>query len=43
MWLLQCPCCDCFTLEERRVWEICPVCYWEDDGHDLSSSGGPSA
>lgn len=32
---VQCPCCDYFTLEERRTWDICPVCYWEDDGSDL--------
>jgi hypothetical protein len=42
MELLQCPCCDYFTLEERRAWEICPVCYWEDDGHDLGDPDEPS-
>jgi hypothetical protein len=35
MELLQCPCCDYFTLEQRADWDICPVCFWEDDGHDL--------
>jgi len=32
---LQCPCCDYFTLEERGGYEICPICFWEDDGIDL--------
>ena len=32
----QCPCCDYFTLESRGSYEVCPVCYWEDDGTDLS-------
>jgi Cysteine-rich CPCC len=42
MQLLQCPCCDYFTLEKRVDWEICPVCYWEDDGHDLDLLDSPS-
>lgn len=37
MELQQCPCCDYFTLEERRAWDICPVCYWEDGDTDLNS------
>lgn len=31
----QCPCCDYYSLERRGAHEICPVCYWEDDGHDM--------
>ena len=31
----QCPCCDYYSLDERGAYEICPVCYWEDDGQDL--------
>ncbi|MEM8710349.1 MAG: CPCC family cysteine-rich protein [Planctomycetota bacterium] len=31
----QCPCCDFYSLQERGSFEICPVCYWEDDGQDL--------
>jgi hypothetical protein len=28
----QCPCCKYFTLAELPGhYEICPVCYWEDD------------
>lgn len=30
----QCPCCKYLTLKERGGYEICPVCYWEDDGQD---------
>ncbi len=26
-----CPCCQCLTLETRGNYEICEVCYWEDD------------
>lgn len=28
---VQCPCCGYYTLEERGEFEICPVCFWEDD------------
>ena len=31
----QCPCCDYYTLRGRAGFEVCPVCYWEDDGQDL--------
>lgn len=27
----QCPVCDCWTLESRGEYRICPVCFWEDD------------
>ncbi|MFH5806190.1 CPCC family cysteine-rich protein [Alienimonas sp. DA493] len=27
----RCPVCDCRTLSARCDWEICPVCFWEDD------------
>jgi hypothetical protein len=29
-----CPCCGYLTLEERGGYDICPVCFWEDDGQD---------
>jgi hypothetical protein len=42
-----CPCCGYKTLEERGSYEICPVCFWEDDGqadHDADEvRGGPNA
>ena len=31
---LRCPCCGCKTLDERGEWDICPVCFWEDEGQD---------
>lgn len=27
-----CPCCGCRTLPARAAFDICPVCFWEDDG-----------
>ncbi|WP_370980272.1 CPCC family cysteine-rich protein [Agaribacterium sp. ZY112] len=30
-----CPCCDFISLSTRGAYEICPVCYWEDDGQDI--------
>ena len=42
----QCPCCRFFTLSERGGFEICQVCYWEDDGQDDHDAavirGGPN-
>ena len=43
---LRCPCCFCKTLGERGGFEICPVCFWEDDGQDDYDAdvvrGGPN-
>ena len=33
----QCPCCDYFTLTRQGGYEVCPVCYWEDDGTGLAA------
>lgn len=30
----RCPCCHYKTLESRGDYDICPVCFWEDDGQD---------
>jgi len=42
----QCPCCSHRTLSERGGYEICPVCFWEDDGQDDGDAnkirGGPN-
>ena len=35
---MECPCCENETLNGRDNYEICPVCFWEDDaevGDDL--------
>jgi hypothetical protein len=41
-----CPCCGHVTLDERGSYEICPVCFWEDDGQDDHDAdrvrGGPN-
>ena len=30
----SCPACGYMTLDERCAWEICAICFWEDDGQD---------
>ena len=41
-----CPACGYLTLEERCSWEICLLCFWEDDGQDDFDAdkifGGPN-
>ena len=41
-----CPCCGHVTLPERGGFDICPVCFWEDDGQDEADAdvvrGGPN-
>jgi hypothetical protein len=41
-----CPCCSFMTLDERAGSDICPVCFWEDDGQDSHDAdeirGGPN-
>jgi len=43
----RCPCCKFKTLLGRAGDEICPVCFWEDDGQDEHDAdlvrGGPNA
>lgn len=34
-----CPCCGCLTLEERGGYDICPVCFWEDDAYIIIKDG----
>ena len=33
--LHQCPCCDYFSLPTRGEYDICNVCFWEDNGIDV--------
>lgn len=35
---LACPCCGYPTLTERAAYEICSLCYWEDDGQDIANA-----
>ena len=44
--LETCPCCGLKTIEERFHYEICTVCWWEDDGQDnntAESFSGPNS
>ncbi|MEO1166524.1 MAG: CPCC family cysteine-rich protein [Chloroflexota bacterium] len=38
----QCPCCDYMTLPERKMYIICRVCFWEDDGTDIDTLDKPN-
>ena len=29
-----CPCCGYRTVEESGAYDVCPNCYWEDDGNE---------
>ena len=37
----KCPCCDYYTLYEPRADDICPVCFWHDDGEELTDLDYP--
>lgn len=45
--LYCCPCCGYPTLDERGGYDICTLCFWEDDGQDDHNAdlvlGGPNA
>ena len=41
--LMECPCCGYRSLDERGGYEICRVCFWEDDGTtDPESMSSPN-
>ena len=44
--LFACPCCGYATLQEHSSFEICEICFWQDDGQDDPHSsekwGGPN-
>ena len=44
--LYACPCCGYATLAEVAEFEICEICFWEDDGQDNPDHeeclGGPN-
>jgi hypothetical protein len=29
-----CPCCDFITIHSPGMYEICPICDWEDEGYE---------
>lgn len=43
---VRCPCCGCRTKEAPGDFEICPVCFWQDDGQNDGTAnevwGGPN-
>ncbi|WP_282705073.1 CPCC family cysteine-rich protein, partial [Paenibacillus riograndensis] len=41
--LYSCPCCEFKTLPTKGEYDICPVCFWEDDGsRDPSHYSSPN-
>ena len=41
--MVACPCCGYQSLGKRGQYEICKVCFWEDDGtDDLDRPSGPN-
>lgn len=41
--LEACPCCEYRSLQVRGEYEICRVCFWEDDGMtELDRASGPN-
>jgi len=44
--LVPCPCCGACSLSSRGDYDICRVCWWEDDGQDNHNAdtvmGGPN-
>ncbi len=44
----KCPCCGFYILDDKadNTFQICPVCYWEDDGvqfHEPNYQGGANS
>ena len=40
--LTQCDCCDYFTIPDGNDYEICPICFWEQDAFGISEPDQPS-
>jgi hypothetical protein len=41
--LVQCDCCDHFSIPSDSDYEICPVCYWEQDAFGITEPDEQSA
>lgn len=39
--LMPCPCCQHRTIPERGTYELCPVCFWEDDPGQFQTPDSP--
>jgi hypothetical protein len=37
-----CPCCGLPSLRAPAVFEVCRVCWWEDDGQSDADAGAPN-
>jgi hypothetical protein len=37
-----CPCCGYKTLPDRGAYDLCPVCWWEDEGVEPWEVSGPN-
>jgi len=35
--MVQCDCCDYFCIPDDSEWEVCPVCYWQQDAFGTSA------
>ena len=40
--MTQCDCCDYFTIEDGADYEICPICFWEQDSFGISEPDAES-
>ena len=40
--MYACPCCGYKTLPDRGAYEVCPVCWWEDEGVEPWEYSGPN-
>lgn len=40
----KCPCCGYYTFDKKvgGTFDICPVCYWEDDNVQLENTEYPN-
>lgn len=40
--LYPCPCCGFETLSNEITWDVCMLCYWEDDGQNDADADEPN-